>query len=107
MTRKLLLIFVGITLHAFLTIWSFGVLFGIGHMHPDDRPLVYERFCSIVMATTWLPTLGLFSRLEMDGDRLIDSHPYPFVFTNSTIAVGGSVWIMTMINRRRNRHKKT
>ena len=89
MSVKKLTIFVAVILvHAFLTLYSFGMLFGIGHMAAETRPLAPQVIWGCVMLVTWQPALLLIhDKIRVDGRRLFDKYPYPFIFANSALAI--------------------
>ena len=102
--KKLSLLVAITVIHAFLTLHSFGVLFGLGHMHPDDRPQVTQAVWTTVMLVTWQPLLLVtHDHIRHNGKRLFDSYPYPFVFVNSIAAVGLGYMAMRGVKKVKNR----
>ena len=79
---RTLLLVSAISAHAFLAFYSFGVAFGIAHMHPDHRPAVQHAVASLVMAITWFPLLNVAP----------SSLFWPALFLNSTVVVIGG-WV--------------
>jgi hypothetical protein len=102
-------ILVGLTIiHAFLTLYSFGVLFGLGFMQAEDRPKVTQAVWTKVMLVTWQPLLmATHDHIRNNGRRLFDTHPYPFVAVNSIAAVGLGYMVMCFINRVVNKKRRT
>lgn len=86
--KKLTTFLAVILLHSFLTLYSFIILFGIGHMQAEARPLAPQVIWGCVMLVTWQPALLLtHDMIRVGGRRLFDSYPYPFIFVNSALAV--------------------
>lgn len=75
-----------IAIHAALSMYSFIVLLGIGHMHPDNTPQFLKFVFKIIYLITWLPLLHLISILKQ---TLLSSYPAWITLSliNSSIAV--------------------
>lgn len=50
-----------IVIHSILSMYSFVVLFAIGHMHSDDTPHLLKFVFQFIFLITWLPLLHLIS----------------------------------------------
>jgi len=81
-TRTVLLVG-AVAAHAFLAFYSWGVAFGIAHMHPDSRPQVQQALANWVAVITWFPLLHLVP----------NSLFWPALFVNSTLVVVGG-WLV-------------
>ena len=106
--KKLCVAAIVVATHAFLTMYSFGVLFGIAHMMPDDRPNVPQVLWGTVLVITWQPLLFLtHEHIRYNGHRVIDTYPYTFTVVNSilAIALGYGIFLGARGFLRKCRHK--
>jgi len=86
--------------HAWLSIYSFRVVLGIAHMHPDDRPGVLQAVWGAVVAVTWFPLLWLSTFVRVGGQRASDGKwGVAILILNSVVAVLG-VWVVGRALRR-------
>jgi|SRR5262245_3310857 len=84
--------------HASLALYSFGILFGIAHMHPDERPAAV--LWQVIVAVTWFPLLMLGYYVRVGGQRVVDAWSIPLALANGALVVYG-VWFGVRTLRRR------
>ena len=87
--QKCIFLVVATLFHSFLTLWSFWKLFGMGHMHPESRPIFAEKVWGVVGFITWQPTLWLTHRIRIGDYCLFDKFPWWLILTiiNSVVSV--------------------
>ena len=93
-----LLLIGAVLVHTSLALYSFGVLFGIAHMHPDQRPGAV--LWQLLVTVTWFPLLMLASYVRVAGERVVEPWSVPLALANSTLVVYG-VWFAVRALRRR------
>ena len=78
-----------VVLHAWLSVYSFSVMLGMGHLQPESRSKLRQYTWGCIHMVTWQPVLyPICYHVRLDGRRLVDRYFYPCVVLNSLTAVG-------------------
>ena len=105
--KKVVFLILAICLHAFLTLFSFGMMFGMAHMQAEDRPRAPQILWGSIALVTWQPLLLLtYDKIRIGRRRVFDSHPIPIVILNSSAAVGLGYTGFLVVRNIRDRRRK-